>query len=235
MQKTLDSVFAQTFSDFEFIVIDGGSTDGSVDLIRSHESRIHFWVSEPDRGIYHAQNKGLEQAGGEYCLFLNSGDSLVQSNVLQRIFESKPTEDIVYGNMIIRDQQGKERLGKMPAELSFHHMIADTLWHPVSFIKRDLFTRLGKYDETLKMVADYDFFLKAVIVNKVTTRHSGVSVAVFNLDGFSSDPRNVELRLKEREIVQSRYFPEKVIQSAKSLNIILQSKWYRIARFMKLV
>ena len=141
----------------------------------------------------------------------------------------------MYGNMIIRDQQGKERLGKMPAELSFHHMIADTLWHPVSFIKRDLFTRLGKYDETLKMVADYDFFLKAVIVNKVTTRHSGVSVAVFNLDGFSSDPRNVELRLKEREIVQSRYFPEKVIQSAKSLNIILQSKWYRIARFMKLV
>ena len=102
--------------------------------------------------------------------------------------------------MIIRDQQGKERLGKMPAELSFDHMIADTLWHPVSFIKRDLFTRLGKYDETLKMVADYDFFLKAVIVNKVTTRHSGVSVAVFNLDGFSSDPRNVELRLKERLI-----------------------------------
>ncbi len=235
LQRTLESVFRQTFRDFELIVIDGGSTDGSAEFIRENKDKISFWVSEKDNGIYNAQNKGLDKATGEYCLFLNSGDYLVDEKVFENVFRNNPSDDIVYGNMIIRKPGGEERHGKMPTELSFHHMIADTLWHPVSFIRRELFKTIGKYDETLKMVADYDFFLKAIIVHEVKTKHCGITVAVFTLDGFSSDPKNLSIRNEERKLVQSRYFSKKVIESAKSLNIILQSPLYRLARFLKLV
>ncbi|MDR2910496.1 MAG: glycosyltransferase [Bacteroidales bacterium] len=80
LQKTIESVVKQTFTDYEYIVIDGGSTDGSADIIKQHANKITYWVSEPDKGIYNAMNKGIRVAKGEYCLFLNSGDWLINSN-----------------------------------------------------------------------------------------------------------------------------------------------------------
>lgn len=235
LQNTLESVFAQTYKEFELIVIDGGSTDGSKEYIQSKSEFISFWCSEKDNGIYHAQNKGLEKASGKYCLFLNSGDFLFSSDVLQNVFSQNAVEDIIYGNMLIREKSGQERIGKMPEHISFHHMIADTLWHPVSFIRKDLFIRYGVYDESLKMVADYDFFLKAIILHNASTRHCGLVVSVFTLDGFSSDFKNKALQAKERAEVQSRYFPEKVIQSAQQFIRLKNSRWYKLALLLKLI
>ena len=93
LQKTIDSVISQTFKDFEWIIIDGGSTDGSKELIEKYSQHITYWVSEPDKGIYNAMNKGIKVAKGEYLFFLNSGDYLVQPNTINQIFTQSPNTD----------------------------------------------------------------------------------------------------------------------------------------------
>ncbi|HTB07765.1 MAG TPA: glycosyltransferase family 2 protein [Bacteroidia bacterium] len=210
LEKTIKSIITQSFKDFEFIVIDGASNDGSVDVIHQHQDKIAKWVSEKDLGIYNAMNKGIGFAKGEYCLFLNSGDSLYESNTLEKVFATEPKEDIVYGNMLI-DFSGKKVLGEMPDTITFEHMMADTLWHPVSFIKRDLFAKYGNYREDLKIVSDYDFFIKAILVNKVSAKHIPVTISIFPTDGMSSQSSNAELIKAEREKVQSGYFSKFVI------------------------
>ena len=87
--------------EFEFIIIDGGSTDGSLDIIKRYEDNISCWVSEQDKGVYNAMNKGIKMAKGEYLQFLNSGDSLINSDVLNKVFKENKTEDIIYGNLMI--------------------------------------------------------------------------------------------------------------------------------------
>ena len=100
LRKTIPSVISQTYCDFEYIVIDGGSTDGSVDVIKKYADKLSYWVSEPDAGIYNAMNKGIRKAGGEYCQFLNSGDWLVAPDVTERMAKDMPDCAICYGNMI---------------------------------------------------------------------------------------------------------------------------------------
>lgn len=214
LKKTISSVSAQLFSDFEHIIVDGGSSDGTIDFIKTRSSDTFRYISEKDKGIYNAMNKGIHLAMGEFCLFLNSGDCLVNSQILNSVFSGNPQAEILYGNMIIETNDGKGRIGKMPEKLSFNHMINDTLWHPVSFIRRSLFEKFGLYDENLKMVADYDFFLKTIVVEKVTTAYFDFPIAVFKLNGFSSKPENRNLLLEERLIVQKKYFSEQKLQFA---------------------
>ena len=98
LKKTIESVCSQTYRDYEWIVIDGGSTDGSRELIEENKSHIHYWVSEPDNGIYHAMNKGIAQAKGDYCQFLNSGDYYIAPNTLQQVFSHDELADVNYGD-----------------------------------------------------------------------------------------------------------------------------------------
>ena len=100
LQKTIDSVISQTFKDFEWIVIDGGSTDGSRELIEKNKNYFSFWCSEHDKGVYNAMNKGIVHAKGEYLNFMNSGDCFVSNKVLEKIFSNDYTNDILYGNVV---------------------------------------------------------------------------------------------------------------------------------------
>ena len=101
LHQTILSVVHQEYQNFEFIVIDGGSTDGSLDVIKDYSENITFWVSEKDRGIYHAMNKGVAQAHGDYCLFMNSGDCFYDKDVLGRVVNSSAIEDIIVGKVSI--------------------------------------------------------------------------------------------------------------------------------------
>jgi glycosyltransferase involved in cell wall biosynthesis len=111
LRKTIESVRAQTFKDFEHIIIDGDSTDESVAVIKKFEDGFSYWVSEPDGGIYQGMNKGTRVAKGEYCLYLNSGDYLYNSKVLEKVFKEKFSEDLVYGNSIIENITGEKICG----------------------------------------------------------------------------------------------------------------------------
>ncbi len=233
LKVTIDSVLAQSYSNFEYIIIDGNSTDGSKEFINDHNEKFSYWVSEKDGGVYNAMNKGILKANGEYCLFLNSGDYLAHPEILEHVFKLNLSEDIVYGDMLLEDSNGNRTLSKQPAYLTFEHFISSTVWHPVSFIKRSLFLKYGFYNEQYKIVSDYDFFLKTIIVNQVSYKHVSLPISVYKVEGISSVKENEELHFSERKKVLETYFPLSVIEAGKQLEafhgskIIVVYKWFQ--------
>lgn len=206
LKKTIQSVINQSFADYEYIIIDGGSTDNSAELIKKYSDKITYWISEKDQGIYNAQNKGIARATGNYCLFLNSGDYLVDDKVLAKVHSYNLSADIIYGDMQTNGENGKNRHLKMPDKIGVKRLYADTVWHPVSFIKRELFSLYGNYDEQFKIVADYEFFVRVIIKRNVSTKHIPVEISVFDTTGLSSDMTKKDQLIQERRIVQNTYF-----------------------------
>ncbi|MBA3705763.1 MAG: glycosyltransferase [Bacteroidetes bacterium] len=231
LELTIRSVVDQIFSDYEFIVIDGASTDASVEVIKKYQDKISYWVSEKDKGIYNAQNKGILIAKGDYCLFLNSGDYLKDNKVLSTVFSKNPSEDIVYGDMIIDYGSGELIYGTHPKKITFDFLIHTTLWHPVSFIKRKLFDLYGLYNEKWKIISDYDFFLKTIIVEGVSTRYIAIPVSVFNTDGIGSSPDHEALHQQERKLVQEKYFDKKLIAESKKRMALKIKKGQDLSEF----
>lgn len=210
LKKTLDSILGQTEKSFEYIVIDGGSTDGSKELLEQSNG-ITYWISEKDKGIYDAMNKGIMKAQGEYLLFINSGDRLCEPDTLKKIFPHLNGTAIVYGNLKI-DENGQLKDGFMPAVIDLKQMMNDTLWHPVSFIKRELFDKYGLYKTDYKICGDYDFFFNVVIDKKVSLKHVNQFISVFDLSGISSRPENVVLIKAEKAKIQKSYLSEEQIE-----------------------
>ena len=207
LEKTLASVVIQNFSDFEYIVIDGASTDGSTDVIKKYSEKINYWVSEPDSGIYNAMNKGIRQAKGEYLLFINSGDTLYNNEVLSTIFEDEVIQDLVYGDLHRTFPDGKEDIIQMPDHISVMHMIRSTLTHPTTFIKRALFEKHGLYREDLKIVSDWAFFLKIIVFSNTSQKHIPVVISTFDMDGIST--RNEGVVSNERyKVINESFSPE---------------------------
>jgi glycosyltransferase involved in cell wall biosynthesis len=205
LQKTLDSVFGQGFKDFEYIIIDGDSTDGSKELIASNAIKFSSWVSEKDTGIYNAMNKGIKKATGKYILFLNSGDFLIHENCLADFNFEKANEDILCANIKINDK-GQYSIKMVPDKLSFDYFTKDTLPHQSTFIKRTLFEQVGLYNENLKFVADWKFYLDALCKFNATYLHINEVFCEYNLDGFSSEPENAAALHKERaDILAAEY------------------------------
>ncbi|PJZ55326.1 glycosyltransferase family 2 protein [Leptospira adleri] len=206
LKKTILSVRNQSFENYEHIIIDAASTDGSVQVVEEFQDKIAYWVSEKDDGIYYAQNKGIRAAKGEFCLFLNSGDRLASETVLLDLFKRNFDEDLIYGDMFLELKDGKLLLRRQPKRMTLSHLLLDTIWHPACLIKRELFDRFGMYDTAYKMVADYEFWLRIYKTNQIKTKYLPVAFSIFNLDGLSSLPEN-QIRLnRERETAQSKYF-----------------------------
>lgn len=208
---TLQSIVVQTFKDYELIVIDGSSKDNSMEVISRFKQLITKFVSEPDTGVYNAQNKGISLSEGEYCLFLNSGDCLANEEVLSKLFDANRNADIFYGDLLLRKDFGSPEYRKSPERISKLKMLKDTLWHPVSFIRRKLFYKFGMYDERFKIVADYEFFLRVIIKKKVKTQYIPIAVSVFDMTGMSSIPENKKRLEKERRDVQDIYFNKVIL------------------------
>jgi glycosyltransferase involved in cell wall biosynthesis len=205
LKKTIGSVALQSYKNIQYIVIDGGSSDESLEVIKSSEN-ISYWVSEKDEGVFFAQNKGLKAADGDYVLVLNSGDELAGPDVLKKIFSVKQTEDILYGNMIVADASGNKKTENMPSRITFEHMVKDTLWHPVSFVKLSFLKKAGFYDTNFKIVADYEWFLRAIFSFKASLKYMDIPVSVFYLGGMSSDPKNTIALHEERKKAQDKVF-----------------------------
>lgn len=213
LQKTIDSVVSQTFKDFEWIVIDGGSTDGSKELIEQYVDHFSYWVSEPDKGIYNAMNKGIKVAKGEYLQFLNSGDWLCDETALERCFSHGFTADIAYGDIFFCD--GKDRNEyHYPQYLSFRLLYKASIGHPASFIKKDVLQNV-LYDEGLKIVSDWKFFVIQALRNG-SFEYIGETVSCFDIKGISS--LNKELESMERAKVIQQYVPNAILADYKYMD-----------------
>jgi len=230
LEKTVNSVLSQTYNDFEYIIIDGGSTDESVEIINKNNDKISYWVSENDKGIYDAQNKGIDNARGEYCLFLNSGDYLYENQSLQKVFSYNTNTDIISCDMVF-DYGNKIIAKKQPESPSNFYLLKTTLWHPATLIKRSLFGTFGKYNLEYKTAADYDFFLKVLVKNKSSYQHIHNILSVFDTTGVSSSTKSHAERKKERLSIQKKYFSSGLIflNLFKNNSILLLSK---IKRFL---
>lgn len=196
LKKTIDSVVSQTFRDFEWIVIDGGSTDGSRELIEHYADHFAYWVSEPDKGVYNAMNKGIKVANGEYLQFLNSGDWLYNETALERCFSHGLDADIIFGDLLYCNGDSIEK-SDFPSKVSLWLFYKNSIGHNASFIRSEIIKEC-LYNESLKIVSDWEFFLKQVLQNKSFVNVNEI-VSCFNMDGMSSvDRKTVE---KERERV----------------------------------
>lgn len=217
IRRTLESVKNQRYRNFEHIVIDGGSSDGTKEIIDEFEHSLAHFTSELDNGIYAAQNKGIEAATGDYVLFINGGDAIHDENVLQDVFSTKREADIIYGNLLIEEQDGSETLGCTPPEITLDFLLRGTLWHPVTFIKKTLFAELGFYNEHLKIVADYEFFIRALMLHGASSEHVERVISKFDTTGIGSDPDMHDLHMKERLEVQKKIFTQPVLRMFEEL------------------
>ena len=276
LRKTIESVLAQTYTDIEYIIVDGASSDGSVEVIREYEQSLTSrlkWISEPDKGIYNAMNKGIEIALGrmgvtddhhsmpyrliassphrlsDYIQILNSGDILAAADVTERMFEAmgnrqwaiendsnrqspitnRPTSDsapassplasrlspiengpaIFYGNMTKVNAAGKV-VGKSGyTEYSLRQFYSSTLNHDCAYIRRDLFEEYGLYDEKLKIVSDWKWYLQAIGLGRVKPEYVDIDVTIFDDGGISE--RNLALRNAERRQVLEELLPPAVL------------------------
>jgi glycosyltransferase involved in cell wall biosynthesis len=211
IEKTLLSVIAQTFTDFEYIVIDGGSKDGTKEIIEIYKDRIDIFISEPDSGIFNAMNKGICLSNSEYVCFLNGGDYFAENNVLERIFENKTDSDIIYGDLTFCLMSGRKYTKKCPDKISQYYLMSDSIPHPGTLIKRELFNEIGLYFENYKVTSDYEFFLRAIFRFNKSYTHLKFPFAVFNLKGVSSILEKTKEVKTERKMAHNLYLNKRKI------------------------
>lgn len=223
LQKTIDSVICQTFTDYEWIVIDGGSTDGSKELLEQYAEHFAYWVSEPDKGIYNAMNKGIRVAKGEYINFLNSGDCFVSKEVLSNVFETPRTVDLIFGYMMRDSLNGDiNNASMMKSKITWIDLYRDGFPHQSSFIRKTLFNKYGLYDESLKVVADWTFFVKAFVYHDSTYEFVPIKISIYASNGISD-----VYGWDEREKVQDELFPVMIMKDIPKIESYnrIQSHW----------
>jgi GT2 family glycosyltransferase len=203
LEECIIAVERQTYPHIDHIIVDGGSTDGSVDIIRRHESHLARWVSERDEGLYDAMNKGVAMVSdpGAYVLFANADDRIYTSDAIAKVMEKSNGEDLVYGKMIFTDGDFAGTIGR---EVTFRDLSLETLCHPATFVRRSVFDKVGRFDRSYSVAADYDFIVRAFKAG-VTTRFVDVIVSSMRMGGVSDD--RFVLSCAERKRVIRSQFP----------------------------
>jgi glycosyltransferase involved in cell wall biosynthesis len=216
--RTINSVFRQTFTNYEYIIIDGCSKDGSVELIKEFDGRINYWISENDNGIYNAMNKGIKRARGEYCLFLNSGDILITNTILEDVIPQLNDISVIYGDGLIEKEDKTLENFTVPENLTLNYFYTSSLCHASTFIAKHLFDTFGLYNEQNKIVSDWEFFLKTIILNNISAKKVPYSIAIIKDGGISRDPTNINLLREEIDRVLDHYIPVAVKELLQSYN-----------------
>ena len=192
--NTIESVINQSFFDkVEYIIIDGGSTDGSRTVIEKYRNKLSYWVSEKDGGIYNAMNKAIDAATGDYTIFLNSGDYFHSRDAIGKMYGYLDS-DIVYGDLCIHQGNWKDGwfIKQYTSVIPDDYFTYEALPHEAAFVRTELYKRL-RFREDYKVISDTLFFYQAIVVEKATYRHVYFVVTDFFLGGVSSDmPRLLE-------------------------------------------
>ncbi len=207
LQKTIESVIMQTYTDFEFIIIDGDSTDGSKNFIETNKNKFTYCISEHDKGVYNAMNKGISVANGKYLLFLNSGDLLNDETTLKNVAATLCGKfAIYYANANYLEKSGEIKR-TYPSKLSYSFFLNQNLSHQATFIEKRLFYELFFYNETYKIVSDWEFFIYAICKQNVLYKHLDLIVCKYDTTGISSVKNNFKLMQQERKKTIKKYFP----------------------------
>lgn len=249
LKRTMNSVIQQNSCSYEYIVVDGASTDGSVGVIEEFlplfGNRIKC-VSESDAGIYNAMNKGIGMATGKYVQFLNSGDVLAGPDVVDTMLSALADNSypsIFYGNMIKVFPEGDTIQDKSfeGREITFFDFYVGTLNHSSAFIRKDLFEKYGHYDESLKICSDWEWFMDAVVFGGEVPEYIDFDVTCFDMTGISENKSSKNLiRMERRSVLEKRLAPavlddySKYAEDIRMMRRIHRHKWaYSIVRFIE--
>jgi glycosyltransferase involved in cell wall biosynthesis len=242
LEDTINSVVNQTCHDYEFLIIDGGSIDNSKPIIEQYKNQIDYWVSEPDKGIFNAMNKGIKASNGDYLIFMNSGDVFYNKKVLEES-QNYLGADFIIGKIKRKDNQ--ETLNYELSNISMMTFYKGAIPHQATFHKRSLFQHT-LYDENLKISSDWKFFFQKIILENASYTLMPVVVSFFDTTGISNT--NTDLATKERDRIISENLPTRIIQDyerykdkeCEMLDLIPQFKYTRtinkiITGFTKMV
>ena len=198
-EEAIESVLSQDYDNFEFIIIDGGSTDGTLDIIRKYEDRLVYWVSEPDNGLYDAMNKGIAKASGDVVGMINSDDYYLPGafKKVAAAFENKSLDDnIFWGDIMYGDK-------RVSGWRDWNVTRGAFAPHPSMFCPKKIYDRIGTYSMDYKILADYDFMYRAVNYHHIKHIYLPETIAFFRLGGLAS--QNILPSLKEELSVKLRY------------------------------
>jgi glycosyltransferase involved in cell wall biosynthesis len=236
LKKTLASVIEQTYGNIEYIVIDGASTDNSQDVIQENTSRIHFWISEPDTGIYNAMNKGVARATGDWLIFMNAGDTFVDATIVQQFVDGNHIEDIVFGNQIRVMSDGEQKLWEAPEKIDFLFFYASGIPHQSTFISKKVFKKIGNYREDFRIYSDWEHAERAVLKYRMTCKSIPITVSIYDKTGISSNPKHRLIRRKEIAECRNELFgksiwdlAEESLKMRNELQILYDNKLVQIA------
>ncbi len=234
LKKTVESVLSQTFTYYEFSIIDGASIVGSVDLIKQNKKNISFWQSKKDGGIYNAINQGIKKSNGEYVMFLHSGDYFLDEDSLNRVFNDKPDFDIIYADAKrLNLSNNLIEVYEQPSILTELFFYRYSLCHQSMFFKRNLFDEFGFYREDLKIVSDWAFNLTVYISGKCTWKHLPTPIVYYDVTGISSN--EIDILDKERDLVLKDMFSEEHIEQLKKQFLFRQTLVGRILINLKII
>ncbi|MBP3688079.1 MAG: glycosyltransferase [Alphaproteobacteria bacterium] len=235
IERTCQSIVAQTNQDFEWIVVDGGSTDGTKEILEKYKERINIFISEPDTGIYNAMNKGIKKASGEYLNFMNGGDSFASADVIEKFYNADiQNADVIYGNMNFIKKNGKKVLRSYPEHIDKIYLVYHCINHQSSFIRKTLFEQYGQYNENYKIVSDWEKWI-VFIENSCVFRHWNETVADFQDGGVGSV--TTSRLIKERESVLAEYFTEEELKHIIEIckNVKMKFYLFHVIPFYKIV
>jgi len=233
LEKTIQSVVGQNYTDYEYIVIDGGSSDNSKQILETYSDKITYWVSEPDKGIYEAMNKGIIRARGEFCHFLNSGDIYADGDVLKKAFENKEYDvPLLRGVQICNADTGIFRWWNHGnRDVTLFDLYVDTMQHQATFIKRNLFDKYGLYDEKYKIVSDWKFFIQTMLGGEKSV-FLNMDIVIFDMTGISNNPKYHDLMYEERYKVFDELIPKTISATFDHL-IELEKEKRRYRRYVR--
>lgn len=230
IEESIQSVVCQNFPDIEHIIIDGNSTDNTNNIIEKYSDKIAYYISEPDTGVYNAMNKGIKASTGEILYFLNANDYLFDENVISDVVKEfeKTKSEIIWGKLANVLSNGDIEYPNQDDSFEYplnklYFLAGNNMCHQCIFYNSKLFEKYGLYDESLKIAADFDFNLKALVKNKTQYSMFNRTVVKFSIGGFSTSEKYRYLLLEERKIVINRYFSKKEISTNKLLNKTFRS------------
>lgn len=229
LKRTAESISSQTFSEYEWIVIDAVSSDDSVNIIKKYAPYISYWCSEPDNGIYDGMNKGIKHCHGEYVLFLNSGDTFVDEYVLADIQKLDLCADIIVGKINFVDANGvfHKAFQKKMKSVSLLSFLRNGIPHQSALIKRDLFEKYGLYNLKYRIVADWAFFLNVIVFNNASLKYCDVIVA--NFDGTGLTSKHGKKMMAEIDLALKDHLPYNIYKDYKNIidnnSDFLRTEW----------
>lgn len=209
--KCIESVVNQSYSNFEYIIVDGVSSDDTLKIIQNFADKITKLITEPDNGIFDAMNKGISASSGDYIIFLNADDFFISTNTIKYtvnfiLNEARSQYDIYYGKvLIINHQSGIGNIWNA-AKTSRFSLYRASLPHPATIYKKAAFERCGVFNTTYKIASDYEWFVRALLKYKLKFKRIDLIITLFSKGGLSTQKDNSNFIKKEKDRVRKTYY-----------------------------